>query len=797
MPPLVLITVSWIIGLVVAHHWLVPLGVQPLSLLLLSLLPLAALVLWWHDRPLRLGAACGLMLLTGALRYGYAMPNPLDPDIVATYNDQGWTTVEGVVRVYPDVRDNWTQLTLGAEWIELDDGPRQVTGRILVGVPRYPEYAYGDRLRVSGSLEAPTDFEGFPYRQYLAGRGIYSVMDWPQVERLEKASGSPILAALLSARDRAHERIAQILPDPEASLLQGILLGTRRGIPAKLYEDYNKTGTSHIIVISGSNIAIVAALLSLVSGWLVGKRPAYWLTVAGIALYVLFVGADAAVVRAGIMGGLFATAIYLGRRATAYVSLFAAAALLTLVRPLALWDIGFQLSFAATLSLLLFTPTLERLLERAFSGLSPPKDPSPAIRAVSAALVVTVAAQVLTLPLIIYHFGRLSLVSPLANLLIVPVQPAIMTVGGAATLAALVPLLTPLAQVLAWISWLLLAYTNTVVTWMAGWSLASFEVVQVGMIWLVAYYGCLAGLAWLWPRRSSLPGSALLPGRRSGQAILGLSEVGVCLAWLAVLQLPDGKLHVAFLDVGQGDAVLITTPAGQQILVDGGPSPSALTSALGREMPFWDRSLDLLVMTHTDSDHITGLAEAVRRYKIEGWLDNGEAGEDTVYQVCLASLEEGQVPRNVARAGQELALGQGIMLEVLHPPPGPASPTSDANNRSLVLRLRWGQATFLLTGDVDAAAEQEMLDAGWPLSACVLKAAHHGSDGSSTAEFLKAVDPDYAVISVGAENRFGHPADATLTRLGALGSVTILRTDEQGTIEFITDGQTLWVETDH
>ncbi|MGC9335663.1 MAG: DUF4131 domain-containing protein, partial [Anaerolineae bacterium] len=213
MPPLVFITVSWIIGLVVAHHWLVPLGVQPLPLLLLSLLPVAALVLWWHDRPLRLGAACALMLLTGALRYGSAMPNPLDPDFVATHNGQGWTAVEGVVRACSDVRDNWTQLTLDADWIELDDGPREVTGRILVGVPRYPEYAYGDRLRVSGLLEAPADLEGFPYRQYLAGRGIYSVIDWPQVERLDEASASPILAALLSARDRAHQRIAQLLPD--------------------------------------------------------------------------------------------------------------------------------------------------------------------------------------------------------------------------------------------------------------------------------------------------------------------------------------------------------------------------------------------------------------------------------------------------------------------------------------------------------------------------------------------------------------------------------------------------------
>ena len=797
MPPLVPIVISWIIGLVVAHHWLAPLGINPLSIALLSVLPAAALALWWRDRPLRLGAGCALALLLAALCYISAVPDPMDPSRVSAYNGRGTVTLVGIVQAPPDVRDSWTQLTVEAQSVELDGAPRQVSGLVLVRVPRYPEYGLGDQLRVSGSLETPKDIEGFPYRHYLAGKGIYSTLGWPEVEKLGEASAYSLQAALLSVRDKAHARIAQLLPDPEASLLQGILLGTRRGIPAKLYDDYNRTGVSHIIVISGSNIAIVAALFSLVFCRVLGKRPAYWLTIVGIVLYVLLVGADPAVLRAGLMGGLFATAVYLGRQATAYVSLLAAAALLTLIRPLALWDVGFQLSFAATLSLILFTPPLEQLLARTFAGFTPPEAGRGVLRALGAAVVVTVAAQVLTLPLILYHFGRLSLVSPLANLLVVPVQPAIMSVGGAATLVGLVPLLAPLAQTLAWASWLLLAYTNLVVTWLASWPLASIDVGQVGVGWLVAYYASLAGLAWLWPRRGEFTRPALLPARRSAQVLLSFSAVGVLLAWLAVLQRPDGRLHVAFLDVGQGDAVLITTPSGQQILVDGGPSPSALTSALGQQMPFWDHSLDLLIMTHADADHINGLAEAIARYELDGWLDNGLASKDPTYQVCLDRLSKGGVPRHVIRAGQELALGQGIVLEVLHPPPGTeVDPRSDGNSRSLVLRLRWGSVSFLLTGDVDAEAEKLMLETGRPLAASVLKVAHHGSDGSSTAEFLRAVDPEYAVISVGADNNFGHPAQGVLERMEALGGVSILRTDLEGTIEFVTDGQALWVDTE-
>jgi competence protein ComEC len=249
--------------------------------------------------------------------------------------------------------------------------------------------------------------------------------------------------------------------------------------------------------------------------------------------------------------------------------------------------------------------------------------------------------------------------------------------------------------------------------------------------------------------------------------------------------------------VGQGDAILITTPSGMQVLIDGGPSPSALTSALGREMPFWDRSLDLLVMTHPDADHVTGLTEVLDRYHVDGWLDSGLPSDDILYAECLARMQEGTVNRYVAHASDRLAFGSGVALEVLHPsaesPPGRS--TND-NNNSLVLRLIWGEAEFLLTGDIEAEAEHLLLASSQPLQADVLKVAHHGSGGSTTQEFLTAVHPAYAILSVGADNRFGHPHPAVLDRLAGLQTLTTLRTDEHGTIEFVTDGARLWVRTE-
>lgn len=805
MPPLVLVATAWIVGLIVAHHWLAPLGVEPLSLVVLSFLSLAAIILWRQDRSMRLSGACALALLLGALRYQAALPNLDDPSVVAHFNDSGWVTLEGIVRGYPDVRDTWTNLRLDTEQIEIEGEGHPVHGTVLLRAPRFPEHHYGDRLRVSGLLQTPPEFEGFSYADYLARQGVYSFINHPQIDKVEPGQGNPIWAGIYIVKDRARDAIGRLVPDPEASLLQGILLGIESGIPADLYEEYNTTGTSHIIVISGSNITFVATLFALTFGRILGKRRAYWFTIAGITLYVLLVGADAAVVRAGIMGGLFVTALYLGRRSTAYVSLFASALVLTLINPLALWDAGFQLSFAATLGLILFAPAIERLFEQSLTRIVSQERARSGLRFLNDVLILTLAAQILTIPLVVYHFGRLSLVAPLANLLILPVQPPIMSLGAAAALIGVpaltgpLPFLEPLARALAWVPWLCLAYTNAVVRWMAGWPFASVEISRADTGWFMMAYVVITVSVWVWSRRQGTVRRfwVSLTERRSTPFLVGGALVITILAWLAVLQLPDGKLHVAFLDVGQGDAILITTPRGAQILIDGGPSPSTLTSALGREMPFWDRSLDLLVMTHPDADHITGLAEVLDRYHVDGWLDNGRPDDDTLYAECQRLLIEADVPRQVVRAGDLLQLESGIVLEISHPPQElMAGIESDPNNNSLVLRLVWDRASFLFTGDIEAEAEQLLVQSGQPLSASVLKVAHHGSGGSSTEDFLAAANPGYAVISVGADNRFGHPHQAVLERLNQLGDVTTLRTDEQGTIEFVTNGQQMWCRTE-
>lgn len=268
--------------------------------------------------------------------------------------------------------------------------------------------------------------------------------------------------------------------------------------------------------------------------------------------------------------------------------------------------------------------------------------------------------------------------------------------------------------------------------------------------------------------------------------LLGLLLVTLA-AWLALRGLPDDRLHVYFLDVGQGDAILLRAPDGRQVLVDGGPSPAALLDELGALMPFGDRSLDLVVLTHPDADHMTGLLTLPERYRVAALLiPDGAAAYPASWADALAD-DRGEL--TVAQRGMQIKLDT-LQITVLH---APDSTAADDNNASLVLRLDYGTTSLLLTGDAEQMTEQALLDAGAPLRADVLKVAHHGSASSTTAAFLAAVQPRLAVIQVGADNRFGHPHPDVLARLAA---VEVLRTDLNGRIEVISDGERLWMHTE-
>jgi len=270
------------------------------------------------------------------------------------------------------------------------------------------------------------------------------------------------------------------------------------------------------------------------------------------------------------------------------------------------------------------------------------------------------------------------------------------------------------------------------------------------------------------------------------------------LIWAAVLTMPDDKLHVSFLDVGQGDAILIQTPGHQNILIDGGPDPQKINLELSKKLPFWDRTIDLMVSTQPQADHITGLVEVLRRYKVKQVLEPGVLYYSSIYYEWINLIKDEKIKHVIAIAGQEIDLGDNIKIEVLNPPSELFQGTShDVDNNGVVLKLTWGRVSFLFTADIRDEAEFELVSQRASLRSTVLKVAHHGSKTSTSPQFLAVVDPEVAVISVGADNSFGHPSSEVVERLiSRLGVENVYRTDRNGTIEFITDGERLWVKTE-
>ncbi len=791
---LVYVAVAWLVGIALAETVDLPWQVWPV----LGLAAFLALLLSRADAgdrgrdQVRLGALCTLTLVLGAGRFLLAVPH-FDETSLATYNDVGSVILEGVVAAEPDERGVYTNLRVRAERLTLSGGTElQVDGLVLVKADRFPRRQYGDRVLVSGMLETPPVEDDFSYREYLARQGIYSLVQRADVTLLAERQGNPLFRCLLAFKRRAQSVIGSILPEPQAALLTGILLGVESGIPAGLMADFSATGTTHIIAISGFNITIVSGIFAGLARRLFGQRRAVWVALVGIAVYTVLVGASAAVLRAALMGALYLWGQHLGRGTFAPVSLAAAAIGMTLWNPYALWDVGFQLSFAATAGLVLYTEPLERVFERALGHFTSAERAQEIVATISEAVICTTAAQITTLPVILAYFGRLSIVTFLTNFLILPVQSYVMVVGGLALLLGLI--IRPLGQMVGWVAWVFLTYTIEMVRLTAHVPHASVPLrVEGWMVW--GYYALLGGLTW-WlaqpkERRRELQERLSIPTR----VLIGTAVILSLLVFFAWRSLPDGRLHVVFLDVGQGDAIFVETPSGRQMLVDGGPDGAVLLSQLGRHMPFWDRTLDVVVLTHPDSDHITGLLPVLERYRVDvvifrpveadcpNLINSGEYD----YWLQLLDMEGAEVHHG--EAGLQLALDEGLDMAVLHPG---AELLEGTNDNSIVARLSYGAVSVLLTGDIEAKVEQRLVRDGTPLASTVLKAAHHGSCTSTTPEFLDAVAPEIVVISVGADNRFGHPCEAVIERLE---EVTLYRTDEDGAVEIVTDGTQVWVES--
>ncbi len=529
---------------------------------------------------MRLGGALLLFLILGAWRYQAAPFDPcVSPDDLSYHHahaaDGVWAMSEGTVIGYPEVRDAEIHYQVEVTRVTIDAAAYDVQGRALVRAPLVPAFSYGDRVRVTGLLLTPPVLDDFDYRRYLAARNIHTLIRRPTIALLSEGHGSPFWHALYAVRTRASAVLNRILPEPAAGLANGMVLGIEGGISEEVSDAFRATGTTHLIVISGSNIAFLSGALVAALAGVLSRRRAALVAAPIVLLYVLLVGADPPALRAGVMGLLGLGAIYFGRRGTAYVSLCAAGLLMTAINPLALWDIGFQLSFATSLGLILFQPPLSRAVA-AWLGRRLSAEAARRVAAVlDATLTVTLAAQVAVLPLLLAYFGQLSIISLVTNALVAPVQPAILASGIAALLAGLASL--PFGQVVAALPWALLGYTVAVIRLVADIPFALVPVGRSGPLFVMGYYAVVAALL--------ARGRLALAARSHRRLVLAgaLAAVVALLFWSAWRTLPDGRLHVLFVSAGGGEAAALTTPGGRTAWAwDGRGDGAALVRATQR-----------------------------------------------------------------------------------------------------------------------------------------------------------------------------------------------------------------------
>lgn len=801
---LIYLSCTWVAGIFLGFTF----NLSPV-LISIGFLPLPLLLLKQYRKPVILTSLCLFAFFGGAFYTQSTFPTD-DEEHIKFYNDTETLSIKGMVSQNPDVRDKNTRLRLSKIEVEQDGKWQEIKGDALVFILRYPTYNYGDILLIRGELETPPRFEDFDYADYLANEGIYSTMLYPKIEVLDTRQGSRPLEWLYSLRNDLSHSLSQTLPEPQASLAQGIILGIRGNIPADLKNDFSITGTAHLLAISGLHLSIVAGIMLSIGIWLFGRRRYLyvWLALSVIWLYALLTGMNPPVVRGAIMASIFLGAELLGRQRSAITALTFAAAIMVGIEPQVLFTASFQMSFLAMTGITLIFPRL-RDWGRNIIAARLSKYPAliPIASLASDGFSVTTAALVAIWPVIAYYFGIVSLVGPLATFLTLPALPAIITLGALTAGLGLVAL--PIAQIVGWLVWLFLSYLLMIVNGFADLSLSHVETNSfiVPVIWV--YYPALALTLWLasnYQRLGNLKQKSLTItkpmidntgsffSRAPKKLFAALLLIVVILVSVAVAVKPDDRLHISFLDVGQGDAILIQK-GSQQILIDGGPSPQAITMEMGSRMPFWDRTIELVILTHPHADHVTGLVEVLNDYHVEQILSPDLYCDLDIYDEWLDLIQEKNIKYTAACYGQLIEFN-GVTIEILNPQEIFLTDTeSDIDNNGLVLHISMGDISFLLTADLMWQGEFELISRRLIPESTVIKVGHHGSATSTTLELLVVVNPQLAVISADPEE-YGHPSDEVITRLEAeLGADNIYRTDEDGTIEFITDGEKLWVKT--
>jgi len=628
----------------------------------------------------------------------------------------------------------------------------------LSGDEEPPPVARGDLVRVDGGLQVPDDPE---FLDALHAKGVAVTLRASEVERLG-SSPNPFVRSTQAVRETVGRSIEAVFPAREAGLLMGLALGDDSHLDPGVERDFKATGLTHLLVVSGGNVAMVLGpVLALVTMIGLPRPLQVGIGLATVAFIVVLTGAEPSVMRAGAMSALTLIGLLLGRARSTAVVLSGAVLVLLILQPVLVLSIGFQLSVLATAGMVAMAAPLGERFERVMP------------RPVAAAAGTTLAAQLGVTPVLLFHFHDVPGVTLLANVLAAPtVAPSLLLGLAAAGLGIASEPLGHLAGLAAQVPMRALELIATV----AGRAPVAHITSRGGPLVLAVGSALVAALT-----------VTLRTGWRPSRRVVVLGVLALpLLVWNSATSAgPPSSLTVRVFDVGQGDAALVTTPGGVTVLIDGGPDEEQVATELAA---LGVKRLDVVVASHPHADHFVGLPAVLARFQVGVVLQSG-CPTTSALQVELdrAIADEG-IDSRTPWAGESFVAGD-VRLDVMSPHECYSGTESDTNNDALVIRLSRGDDVVLFATEPEEPAQEWLLEqrdeAGLDLRADVLKVPHHGA-ATSVAEFFDAVAAPVAVVSVG-ENTYGHPVPSTLDALADAGSA-VWRTDERGTVTITFDG---------
>ena len=698
--------------------------------------------------------------------------------------------IVGTIISNPIDKQYKNQYTLKVE--EINGNKKYKNTNLQLNVKKEKETLnYGDEIIVKGNFEEASTARnkgGFDYKQYLKSKNIYGIVtvDKKDIETINKNNVDIIDLLANKVRNSMKRKIEQNLPNETSELLSGMLIGEKSNLQKEIQEDFRDSSLSHVLAISGMHVSyVMLGITFVISKVKFSKKMSKIVTILILLFFIILTGKTASVTRACFMSSYIILASLLHKKAHVLGSISISLLIILIINPYFILDIGLQLSYGGTIGIVLIYPTLKKYKKKKEDKTGRIKKVLYKIKdKIIDTILLTISANLVIFPKVLFHYNTMSFTFIISNLLISPIIGIIIILGFLSVFASYI--ISPISKIMFFFLQILLSVLAQIAHFCAGLPLSKVYFPTPKIYIIIIYYLFLIYFI--------LVKNKIITGKKIGKKVFIIFIISVIILNLILYFIPK-TFTISFIDVGQGDSMLISTPKGKNILVDGGGSRDETTFDIGKQtlIPYLLNKgitkLDYIIISHFDSDHVGGILSVLEELRAKKVIICKQE-ENENYKRFKEIVKNKNIKVYVVKKGDNLKIEEDIWLKILWPKDERIKENA-INNNSIVAKLNYKSFSILLTGDIEKIAENEILkeyENSNILNASILKVAHHGSKSSSIKEFLEKVKPQIALIGVGEKNTFGHPNTGVINRLQNLNT-KIYRTDEKGEITIKIDSR--------